>query len=468
VTDIDTRAREAGAALLASVEPVATPRPRRSPLPRLAFAAIALLVIAASVLVVTRRDDRSGSTVTSGPGAPRLVVDPVPDGFALTQARDDEVGGDTITISTFGHGEGADLYRDSELMVGVFARRGPEDLSSDSTAMTVTVHGSTGRVEQSDYGVTLSLEIGPNRVAVVVSRTLTVDEVVQAADALRFDAGGAVTVEGVLPRDLAFVGTSTMSATGGQLELVRPGSHIARYSNQAQDASFSVISQEGPLAVLDVERWSLRSAVRAVDVQGRRGFIGTLEDAGTIPYRELVFEREDGIVAIGGNVTEDQLLAVAEHLRPAAEAEWTDASGAQTETVIPPGAKASLEGSLGARQPWTVYVDAQGALCASVQSQEHGSVSCTGHAIGSVEDQPIDLRLRPQTLRDDAGTPRIVYGYSPPGTARVVLDNGAQQIDAPTTPIEDRLLYAGALEPFPVQVVFFAADGTEISREPVT
>jgi hypothetical protein len=431
--------------------------------------AVALVVIATSVLVVTRRDDRSGSTVTSGPGAPRLVVDPVPDGFALTNARDEAPGGDTMTMSTFGHGEGADLYRDSDLMVGVFSRRGPEDPSSNSTATTVTVHGTTGYLEHYDYGVTLSFELESNRVAVVVSRTLDGDEVVQAADALRFDADGSVAVDGQLPRDLALVGSGTMSPPGELIELVRSGSHIARYSNQQQDVSFDVISQEGPVSVLDVERWSLSSAVRAVEVLGRRGYIGALEGLGTTtPYRELVFERDEGIVAIGGNVTEDQLLAVAEHLRPATDAEWAPASGTQTEPVVPPGAKASLAGSLGPQQPWTVYVDAQGALCASVQNQEHGSVSCTGHAIGSVEEPPTDIVFRAQTLRDDAGTPRLVFGYSPPGTARVVLDNGAQQVDAQVTPFDDRLLYAGALDPFPVQVVFFAANGTEISRELVT
>jgi hypothetical protein len=96
-------------------------------------------------------------------------------------------------------------------------------------------------------------------------------------------------------------------------------------------------------------------------------------------------------------------------------------------------------------------------LCASLDGPASGSSSCTAAAGATA----------PQVLSDNGGTPRLVFGVSPAGAARVVLDNGSEQVEADTTTFGDGRLYGGSLDPLPTQVIFYAADGSELARQPV-
>jgi hypothetical protein len=463
VTDIDTRARAATSALLASVDAAAdvAPTPRRSPLPRLAFAAVVVVAVVAGGLAFARRDDGRTTAVASGAGAPRLIVDPAPDGLALAGVFDPPAGA-AVSVATFGTGDAEDPYRDADLLVAVRAETAGEDAGSGGSATAVTVQGTSGSLEETDFGVTLAFRLAPDRVVTVASRTLSADEIVQAADALRID-GTDTTVDGELPRGLTPVAHGDI-ALGGLVQLIGPDAHVAFYADGTGESQLTVASAQGDASSIAVMRWTFAGGSRVISF-GHSGVIGVLEP-GEQPLRELAFERDGHVVVITGRTSEEALLDAASHLRPASDEEWAAAGhDVARQPGVPADALASLEGELSATDTWAAYVDSKGSLCARVQSGDSDSFSCSSASI----DSPPDQRVYPSplTVHDNGGTERLVVGVSPAGATRVALDSGAAQVDAQTTAFGQSLLYAGTLDPFPTQVIFYAADGSELARQPV-
>ena len=179
--------------------------------------------------------------------------------------------------------------------------------------------------------------------------------------------------------------------------------------------------------------------------------------------RVVLWEESPGVlVAVGGNVSDDELLAAAESLRPATASEWEDLRATLAETGSPmplpePGSTVAI-GFASDGSPWAlVSPDGFGSLCLELG---------TGvDLIGKCETlSPEATSLLFPSIVADARYPRMAFGPAPAGSASVrILLAGGAELSVATV---GETFYVAELPASaePLQVVFLDAGGVEIGR----
>jgi hypothetical protein len=190
-----------------------------------------------------------------------------------------------------------------------------------------------------------------------------------------------------------------------------------------------------------------------IEVRGHEGWTLSqpLED-----WLGLLWEEAPGVyvsvVATDTDLTEADVLDVAESLRPATAAEWDAALRADDQSVasyIPDDAVVTIDtaadfgasGMLGVYEPTTdsegiaVYLAAEGQLCAFLVDAE-----------GKLPETCVAEGTRVQVLRDRAGEPVMLFGFTPAGTGDVLGTFGDMPAEVAESGPQPLIAY---LEPVP-------------------
>lgn len=108
---------------------------------------------------------------------------------------------------------------------------------------------------------------------------------------------------------------------------------------------------------------------------------------------------------------------------------------------------------------WTVYIDADGRLCAAAMADDRGSSVC-----GELDERAL-------TLRDNAGDPVVLFGAMPEGATRLraaMLEVCATEPVRLPEPRDTPRIYAlPTLGCEPGSVTFLDDDGNSVATEPV-
>ena len=288
------------------------------------------------------------------------------------------------------------------------------------------------------------------------------------------EVAGALTVDGssvTLSPDAAPPGvTGTFAPVGEIADLSvallpvpesAPG-HVVSYQAEGGGDSLVVATVAGDRDDLAVMRWA-SGAVTPVDVRGHEGWIGR---AG--PAEELgesvttVWEEAPGVLATarGFGVSEADLLAAAESLRPIPVAEWGSALDEAMGSPVPSDARVTLEGQY-AEGTWAVYVAADDQLCGATESGAEGSETC-----GQGDGPSVT------TLHDNAGEAVLAYGEMPAGATGVrsrAADGTESDEGASVATDGDRSVWAVVVDPsaMPAGFAFVDDAGAEVTFLPL-
>ena len=220
--------------------------------------------------------------------------------------------------------------------------------------------------------------------------------------------------------------------------------------------SLWIATRDGTAA--DAARWSTEMEMPGgeaprVEVRGHEGWTLSqpLED-----WLGLLWEEAPGVyvsvVATDTDLTEADVLDVAESLRPATAAEWDtalQADGPSVASYIPDDAVVTIDttdgegfgGMLGVLEPATdsegmaVYLAADGQLCAFLVDAE-----------GKLPETCVAEGTRVQVVRDRAGEPALLFGFTPAGAGDVLGTVGDMPAEVPDSGRQPVLAY---LEPVP-------------------
>jgi hypothetical protein len=221
-------------------------------------------------------------------------------------------------------------------------------------------------------------------------------------------------------------------------------------------ASLWIATRDGTAA--DAARWATEMEMPGgeaprIEVRGHEGWTLSqpLED-----WLGLLWEEAPGVyvsvVATDTDLTEADVLDVAESLRPATAAEWDAALRADDQSVasyIPDDAVVTIDtaadfgasGMLGVYEPTTdsegiaVYLAAEGQLCAFLVDAE-----------GKLPETCVAEGTRVQVLRDRAGEPVMLFGFTPAGTGDVLGTFGDMPAEVAESGPQPLIAY---LEPVP-------------------
>ena len=460
-TSLDRRAETAAAAVRAAAadlqpppEAVPPAAPRRWPV---LVAALVLVIAAVTGAVVLQRDD--GDTVVAGPNDTlHLIPGQVPGGLAPGGASDlpADGGGDRV-LDLYGKGPDDDALRDGDVAVLVIGRDSSPDGDNEEV---VQVRGVAGQAheEAGSSGVRWE-EPGLGSVA-LVSHSLGSDELVRLADGLQRQGERLVL-------DPA-TGFEHVSDVYGSLETllyrVIPGarSAVVHYQSEGEVVArtlFVVVTVDEP-GLLDSFRWLGGTEARRTTVRGHEGWFLPGSDSDDFsPYLALGWRERPGVlVTISGlGISEDELRAAAESLRPASDQEWHDLVAAATDESGAP--------SLAAGEGWRYTSDSDGGVCFEVEvGDDASSGACS--APGGL-DRP-QLYEGASVVED--GT--WVHGRVGDDVARVaVRPEGGRRRVVDTIPIEGGGRAWAALVPAGgarVGIVALTADGTQVQRTEVT
>ncbi|MGH9250433.1 MAG: hypothetical protein ACRD0W_13055 [Acidimicrobiales bacterium] len=482
-TDLDTRVRAAAESLRRSVDAVPVPAARRRSPAALGAAAavVAVVVLAGAAMLVLRNRDRSAELATGSTPVPRLIADPVPEGMGPSYAADlplpeDEILPGSMSVTVYGDAAADDPFAGADLGILV--------VTDETLAVgggPVTVRGQPGEAtDNGRYGTSVTWDEAPGSEVTLASQTLERSQLLAIAEGLTIE-GTAVALGPLpagLPGALSEVGTATDMLVEGPLPVPRSAvGHVVEYRAEEGESRLAVGSAAGGASNLAVLRWSLQSN-QVVDVRGGQGWLGRFpSEPGFPPITAVVWEESPGVIAVvaGDGMTEDELLAAAEILRPATDDEWAallgqphdsesgddpssattvtardnDAPGNQTAMTTPAGSVVSLHGTGDDHHPaWVVYIDGVGALCAESSDGTSGSASCG------------DVQQGAATLHDNAGNPFVVFGVMPNGAVNVDVegDTGAAPHTA-SSPNGSTSIYALALDGRPVPAAVIFSDG---------
>jgi hypothetical protein len=492
-TELDTRVRAAAESLRRSVDAVPVPAaPRRS---RAALGAVtavvAVVVLAGAAMLVLRNGDRPADVATGSTPVPRLIADPVPEGMSPSYAADlplpeDEILPGSMAVTVYGDAAADDPFAVVDLGILV--------VTDETLALggdPVTVRGRPGEATDSGrYGTSVTWDEAPDSEVTLASRTLERSQLLALAEGLTIE-GTSVALGPLpagLPVALSEVGTATDMPFDGFLPAPRSAvGHVVEYRAEAGESRLAVGSAAGGARNLAVLRWSFH-ANQVVDMRGGQGWVGRFPpESGFPPITVVVWAESPGVIAVvaGDGMTEGELLAAAEILRPATDDEWTallgqphdaesgdepssattvtarddDAPGNETAMTTPAGSVVSLHGvGDGDRPAWVVYIDGRGALCAESSDGTSGSASCG------------DGQQRTATLHDNAGNPIVVFGVMPDGAVNVEVEGDiAGSIETTPSPNGSTSIYALALDgrPVPAAVIFRDGQGRVIEVAPV-
>lgn len=452
---LDTRAREAAAALTASLDALpAGPPPLRAPSTgRRALLAAAVVLAVVAVAVVALRDDERAAPVVTTPGTdvPRLVPPAVPDGLEPTGAADLPLAREAETgmfMVVFGDPTAADPFAAGDLAMTWWRSGG--DLEPGAGDRDVTVRGRRGTARDGD-------EIEPSWVQwreedVVVtlsSRHLAVDALLTVAD-------GAVVAGGdvVIPRPpdgLVEVGRADMLLPDAGSVLLPAGApgHVAGWQAAEGGRLLVVATVAADIGVGHALAW-LAGPSEPVVVRGRRGW--------SSPGGLLVWPERDGVLAMvaGTGLDPAAVREVAESLREASDEEWAALVGmAAGHTEEEPGVVATLPVPPEAGTA-TVQLHDNGDVCLERVIGEQSAVGCGPQVADG------DLVVAVEVPMEDGTT--LVYGRAPEGTVAVAVSSETGAVAGTLDVSADRLwavLLAAGHHADRVDAT--AADGTQLA-----
>ena len=427
---------------------------------RAAIGAVAAAAVVVAVVLVAGGggDDPADQTpdvaAQAPPEVPRLLADVVPDGYELTSTEDgghESVDGELpegtqiASVSyLYGDADAEDPFESSDLLVTArhYSDAVFDDTFSTSPGEPVEVRGHDGLICPPDAcsgATTVSWTEDRGFDIALASRSINQDGLLVIAEGLEISRADIEL--GLLPADLP----GPLDELGRQDEQIpNPGavSHAAIYARPS--------SAPGPPRVVD-DRPSLRVSAteadaftllldvsgyeshRRIEVRGHDGWLMShpAEPPVTLPgggYRyapasvALSWEEQPGVIvrvdATGSShLTAEDIVRIAESLRPATDEEWEAAlvtddepiDAAEVESYIPDDAVAFVTADqLGG----AAYLTSGGQVCGYVLDQE-----------GKTPDTCGPAEQRVHELRDRAGDVRYLMGTMPDGATDVAASN---------------------------------------------
>jgi hypothetical protein len=470
--DLDTRARTGATALRDAVRDLPVPAshrvrtPHRGRLVLVAAAVVALVALTASL--VGRGEDEQRLSTDPSAGAPRLVLDPAPAGMAVSGAVDLPLPGEPSAQGAYwvyGDAGSDDPFADRDLALIHATSSEDTPIPTDGSERT-EVDGHTAWVspppeDPGDLGRrSVYVEVADGSLG-LFSRTLSDTELLAAAGDLDLDAVPLDPPDRL--GDLDQVGTTRGSLSAGAtlLPFAVGAGHVVGYVDDASDGGRGIYlaSVEGGDGALAIARWALGTTIRAVDVDGTEGWSGS-------PYGEgsslVVWQESAGVVVgvTGFGIEEAALLAAAESVRIATDAEWEALVRLGDTATVPRDAQLGVSNDDVAGSGFAAYLDDEGYLCVDYAEETGGSVgSCSG-GVG-------ESSLTVEALRLSSGQ-MVLYGYTTLGTdgeIRIEAGDGAL-VDASEAYHEGGTLFAGLFtdDSLPTEIVVRGADGAELAR----
>lgn len=445
-------------------------------------AAAVVLMVGALVLLVGRTDGTE--PVVAGPGGgaagplPRLIADPVPDGMQVEIAsdqRDRELApGLAGRVSLYGDPEATDPFAAGDLAVMVLVAPIEEhepDLNS-TDAREVEVRGGTGWVREEDPTRTVGWREGEDTTVELTSRSMETTDLLAVAEAL--DVTDPAEPADELPGGLRLVATTPMAELHGEMALVAYG---------GSDAGLSLNVLRAPEAFVTYIRWMQADAPDDVEVRGRAGALWhtRYDDAPSAGAGNVMLvwaESPDVMVNMSAwGLDADEVLAIAETLRPATDEEWDELRGDAGSFDRPP-AETIVTASSDDGVRWWLEVDPGGsgaAMCLHVAGDRDGFTSCVGHASdlapGASGLGPGQPTVASTALDFAGGAGGVVFGWVDPGAAGVEV-HGAGHPAEPAdlhevAGVDQRFFAHWWPELGEVTVVTLDADGNELGRATV-
>ena len=494
--DLHTRLRSAGKSLHRAVEPIPVDEPPSVPsggrLPRrtlLAAAAVVLVVAAVVGAAVALRADREDRVSNDPDAVPFLIFDSPPKGLPIS-------GGVTLPLEVEGE-PGTNLsltlydVDGKDLAVMTSEDRATDDPAEpEDPEHPVTVRGKQGAFEDTGIlGRSVSWTEAEGVEVAVYSRTLTQEQLVTTASAATGEPTalepGPLAAAGATPRKVGAVGGLT---TAGMALPNRAVGHVVGYQGpEGADvaAVATITATPDEVAVL---RW-FAGATTMRKVRGHDGSIGSqtsvnqvsVGDGDTTEAQEttswtVTWEESPGIYALVmmTNVTEEELLALVDDIRPATRVERSqiaaatltddEHSGTASEesevsesalVEVPEGARPIFSGEFDAGGTWLLYLD-HDQLCADLNLGATSGGSC-----GAIPDAPHATAIHAEGVT-------FVYGVAPEGTIYTAPDGmvAPTLVDGKLSP----LFFGVPIEPgrpVPSEIKFYGGAGDVIARLPV-
>jgi hypothetical protein len=400
----------------------------------LAVAAVAALVAGVAAIVV--REPRPG--VNSGqPGY--LVPERAPAGMELAHAAvlDGSGAADAVRadIAVYGDPGAADPWAGPVL--SVFRQRDVDDTSTPAmnepaAAVTIEVDGheavlrpaTSGSGAGADEAWQVEWTDADDRVLVSGGQGVTRDEVTAAAGAVDDDEiaadglpdGFVSLAEGPLDSAVDPMALVSLPYTSGLVVTYRP-------PGSADDGPFvGVLQRPGSAESVDLLRFAFPDS-EAIEVRGHHAVVGRRDGHAAVQWLE-----PDGqlVTVWGAGVDEDDVLAVAEGLRPASTAEVGElvASGPGPLGPVGAGDVEVASGRTEAGSDWRLVVDPAAPEGLAAVTFEDASGAMSTGALGTSGEEPA-LEVTTVGLDGDepAGTgSSLVYGTAAPAATTVVLE----------------------------------------------
>ena len=205
--------------------------------------------------------------------------------------------------------------------------------SSQYTSEAVTVAGFDGLALRDPVNDTLVVEyeIGDGRTIAITTTTTagttTLQTLLDIAGALHIDSPRALTLAGQLPDDYRVVASGDVTGSFGPAVLMdfvdaSDDQHMLEIESQpiapADSDLLDVTDSLQPITVRGVAGWYTSAAPRAGSAQSKSAL-----DSGAVIWRGT----DGATVRVGGSgMSRDQLIGIAENLRPVSPTEWLAAA----------------------------------------------------------------------------------------------------------------------------------------------
>jgi hypothetical protein len=437
-------------------------------------AAVALAVVAAAGSVVALTDDEP-PPVTSG-GGERLLPGWLPDGLAPSSAVDTKGVADLAPdgrVVVYGADPDAPWAGPLLAVAESSAQWEPPGVSGDAE---VTVGGRPGTLRTTGNTVTVAVDDG-GRLLIVVGHGLREEAVLAAAEVATGGPSGPSIGAAALPAGFGEVARGPLSATFSLLPgyeyggpSMGPDTLAVSWIDPPNGRSVGLVQQPGTPADAAFVRLAQPDAA-TVEVRGREGILLTWQaPEGPAPERVLRWWEPSGtlVTLVSVGLSDDELLRVAEGLRPA--------TGDEVEALVEghPTAEKDIAAGSGFDLATGNQLGQDWALTLSEKSDRVELVLRWGEASSTVgwdrAEGPGDLLIGSSI---PAGWPApAVYGVVSGEVATVTVEVSGQppeELELHGTAVDDSDL--GAFVAFvdegigEVTVVARNADGEEVARD---
>lgn len=328
-TLIDARGQSAGAALhrAAAVHPWTAKPPKRPVVwvrPALVLAA-AVALLAGLVWVARKPTEPAGHT----PAGLRYVIGDLPNGWKATEAHDASSALQPnlygIKVATFGTYDDPtapyvqviwqDPAKDDMVITGLANMAGYSNLREVAVGSRVAACGE-------DVHVVRCAMDGPDGQVQLNAVGLADDRIAQLFGAVQILDGQPFIAPASLPAGLSplFHGDPYAQRSVVWAWQLGPGPSIVNYSNPSSDNGAGLVT--GWADDNDMAAAAMFGEVTTVDVAGHVGYLGSLAGLGW-NLRELVWRDGDRTFAIYTGDANADMVALAESVRPATDAEWS-------------------------------------------------------------------------------------------------------------------------------------------------